>query len=53
MTGPGFHEFLIRGANDRLLTDRQAMVRSSIHNSGFFVDFVDQNYAPEERRGSK
>ena len=22
MTGPGFHEFLIRGSNDRLLTDR-------------------------------
>ena len=23
MTGPGFHEFLIRAANDRLLTDRE------------------------------
>ena len=22
MTGPGFHEFLIRASNDRLLTDR-------------------------------
>ena len=24
MTGPEFHEFLIRGANDRLLTDKDA-----------------------------
>ena len=25
MTGPGFHEFLIRSANDRLLTDRERL----------------------------
>ena len=30
MTGPGFHEFLIRGANDRLLTDRELRMRSDI-----------------------
>ena len=24
MTGPGFHEFLVRASNDRLLTDREA-----------------------------
>ena len=40
MTGPGFHEFLIRGANDRLLTDRDngwAGAIEPIH--GYFVDF--------------
>ena len=26
MTGPGFHEFLIRASNDRLLTDRDAEI---------------------------
>ena len=29
MTGPGFHAFLIRSANDRLLTDRESYVLSS------------------------
>ncbi len=38
MQGPGFHDFLIRGANDRLLTDRERRV---IDNSpgGTFVEF--------------
>ncbi|MDE0174808.1 MAG: DUF1588 domain-containing protein [Defluviicoccus sp.] len=47
MTGPGFHDFLIRGANDRLLTDRQTG-QVIDPNSGFFVDFVDQNYVQKK-----
>ena len=43
MTGPEFHEFLIQGANDRLLTNRLSRVIDPF--SGFFVDFVDENYA--------
>ncbi|MCY4559713.1 MAG: DUF1588 domain-containing protein [Chloroflexi bacterium] len=43
MKGPAFHDFLIRGANDRLLTDR--LVGQIIDPSaGYFVDFVSQNY---------
>ena len=44
MTGPAFHDFLIRGANDRLLTDRRA---SQIidGNIGFLVDFTNEHYA--------
>ena len=41
MTGTEFHEFLIRGANDRLLTDR----RSEIISTGQgFVEFTNENY---------
>ena len=43
MTGPGFHDFLIRGANDRLLTDR---------DDGEILDrlqFVDYNIEYYER----
>ena len=41
MTGPQFHEFLIRGANDRLLTDRDhGDVIGSL--SGPFVDFINE-----------
>ena len=40
MTGPGFHEFLIRASNDRLLTDRH--LRFVIDaNEPRFVDFVN------------
>ena len=42
MTGPGFHEFLIRGANDRLLTNRMGTIIDP--NAGRFVDFVNENY---------
>ena len=43
MTGPQFHEFLIRGANDRLLTDRG--LGDVIGNlSGPFVDFINEYY---------
>ena len=34
MTGPEFHEFLIRGANDRLLTDRERYVLCRTRNGG-------------------
>ena len=43
MTGPEFHEFLLRGANDRLLTDRDlGDVIGSL--SGPFVDFISEHY---------
>ena len=41
MTGPEFHEFLIRGANDRLLTDRGDGLLIDNHK---FVDFTRENY---------
>ena len=41
MTGPGFHEFLIRASNDRLLTD-QLLGETVIHYlARRFVDFVN------------
>ena len=43
MEGPGFHEFLIRGANDRLLTDRDRYPIDPTH--GYFVAFHDLYYA--------
>ena len=43
MTGPGFHHFLIRAANDRLLTDRDR--RNVIRNGEFrFVDLANKRY---------
>ena len=42
MTGPGFHEFLIRGANDRLLTDRET--RGTILADHLFVDYGNTQY---------
>ena len=41
MTGPGFHDFLIRGANDRLFTDREDRVISEFDR---FVDFTNKRY---------
>ena len=41
MTGPQFHEFLIRGANDRLLTDRDEM---GIVDTPSFVDYARERY---------
>ena len=54
MQGPNFHEFLIRNANDRLLTDRH-LDDYTIGNDGFFVDFDNEfrrlneieSYGPE------
>ena len=39
MTGPEFHEFLIRAANDRLLTERERYVLS---NDGFLVAYANE-----------
>ena len=39
MTGPGFHEFLIRSANDRLLTDRSIANVIVANPNGPFVDY--------------
>ena len=45
MTGGGFHQFLLEGGNDRLLTDRQFLSQQTIDsNSGFFVDFTNIAY---------
>ena len=41
MTGPEFHEFLIRGANDRLLTNREDF---GIIDQDYFVDLVREIY---------
>ena len=38
MTGPGFHEFLIRASNDRLLTDKFLTHVNSLTAESFFVD---------------
>ena len=40
MTGPQFHEFLIRASNDRLLTDRE----SGVIGDPSFVDFINEAY---------
>ena len=42
MADPGFHEFLLRGANDRLLTDRDTSVIDP--NDAHFVDFTNEHY---------
>ena len=42
MTGPAFHEFLIRASNDRLLTDREHHV---LDDGGGFVDYSNKVYA--------
>ena len=47
MSGPGFHEFLIRAGNDRLLTDRDVgSLNNQIidPNSAYFVDFANEHY---------
>ena len=41
MTGPEFHEFLIRGANDRLLTNRDDR---NVIDHDQFVDFTREHY---------
>ena len=45
MRGPEFHEFLIRGSNDRLLTDRQVTVMES---GGNFVDYTNEYFLREK-----
>ena len=46
MSGPEFHEFLIRTSNDRLLTDRH-LRDHTIENSGYFVDYDNEYYRLE------
>ena len=43
MTGPGFHKFLIRASNDRLLTDRH-LGKVIDTSKSRFVDFVNLNW---------
>ena len=42
MTGPEFHDFLIRSANDRLLTNRSGQIIDA--NLGFYVDFINETW---------
>ena len=42
MEGPEFHEFLIRGSNDRLLTDR--VLGRIIDDGGYFIAHVEEHY---------
>ena len=42
MQGQGFHDFLIRGANDRLLTDREEFVIDP--GDGYFVAYNQANH---------
>ena len=42
MTGPEFHEFLVRGANDRLLTNRRGGI---VDGGSGFVDYTNEEYA--------
>ena len=52
MHGPGFHDFLIRASNDRLLTDRDDIQGVGVIDPifGYFVDYNNLNY---EKRKSK
>ena len=43
MSGPGFHEFLLRASNDRLLTDRH-LVDVLEPDEGGFVDFTNEHW---------
>ena len=42
MTGPGFHQFLLRASNDRLLTDRH--LDGVVPDNGRFVDFTNLHW---------
>ena len=42
MTGPGFHEFLVRASNDQLFTDRE--ITDVGVNQDFFVEFANASY---------
>ncbi len=48
MAGPGFHDFLLRAANDRLLTDRY-VDENTLENRGHFHHFDNEYY---RRRGA-
>ena len=49
MQGPGFHEFLIRGSNDRLLTDRDFEI-VGVDGEGF-VNYPRATYRLREMEG--
>ena len=49
MEGPEFHEFLIRGSNDRLLTERQGWTIDP--NVAHLVDFTNETY--ERRKAAR
>ena len=42
MSGPEFHEFLIRASNDRLLTNRRGTVID--HHADFLIEFSNEAY---------
>ena len=42
MTGTGFHQFLLRASNDRLLTDRH--LGRAVSENGRFVDFTNLHW---------
>ena len=42
MTGPQFHEFVIRASNDRLLTDRED--GGIIDRGPYFVEYTEEHY---------
>ena len=46
MEGPGFHQFLIRGSNDRLLTDRDDIQGVGVIDPifGYFVEYNNLNH---------
>ena len=44
MEGEAFHDFLIEGANDRLLTDRELRRLVIDPNTAFFVNFTEHSY---------
>ncbi len=50
MEGPAFHDFLLRGANDRLLTDRE-LRRSTIQNDGLLVEYDNKQYELRKAAG--
>ena len=50
MTGPEFHEFLIRGANDRLFTDRDGTDHSMRQQLEGFTNFPTTIYNDNSRR---
>ena len=52
LTGNAFHQFLLRAANDRLLTDRELGRFSVIGNDGFFVDY-DREYIRLREAGGR
>lgn len=52
MTGAGFHEFLLRAGNDRLLTDRELSRPAVIDNQGYFVKY-DNEFVRRRQAGGR